>query len=58
MLGSGNLILSVPRMSGPVGSKMWSTATLDDGLNLMDTEAELAALEAEENRLELELQDL
>ena len=37
---------------------MWSTATLDDGLNHMDTEAELAALEAEENRLELELQDL
>ena len=44
-------------MSGPVASKAWSTRTLADGMVHVSNEAELAKLEEEETKLELELKD-
>ena len=44
-------------MSDPVQSKVWSTSTLLAGFQHVGIEADLALLDAEERRLELELQD-
>ena len=38
-------------------SKAWSTGTLDSGIQCVNDEAQLADLEEEELRLELELQE-
>ena len=43
-------------MAKPVPSKVWSTSTLDDGLQHVAADSELARLQEEKERLELELQ--
>ena len=45
-------------MSGPVLSKQWSTNTLFDGMAHVNNDASLAAMTAEQEQLELELQAL
>ena len=57
VLGSSALYREVTSMSDPVPSKVWSTSTLLNGVNHVSTDANVAELEAEEFRLEMELQD-
>ena len=45
------------KMSGPVQSHMWSTDTLDDGVDHVMADSELAQLNFEEQRLERLLKD-
>ena len=45
-------------MSGTVRSGMWSTSTLEAGVTHVAADATIAHLEAEEERLQRELQEM
>ena len=58
VLGSSALYREVGSMSDPVASKVWSTSTLLHGVNHVVEDADVAELEAQEFRLEMELLDV
>ena len=43
-------------MAEPIPSKVWSTSTLDDGIIHVTMDLELAKLQEEEDRIQMELQ--
>ena len=45
------------KMEGPVPSKCWSSSTLEEGIAHVDAEAQMAALDAEELKIQQELED-